>query len=338
MSTEITDEQLAADPQAFDTKLAGLYDAWQKATDARERAWGQVHEAAGDRKEYVSRVRAWRRTYAEVEETVRSMAKHDVPLPLSMDRRLTAGGLLVQVADAEKLLTRAALAVHSMEAIYRTAPWQRFFPCTNRDGHIHDSLRGCSTVRWDTPMAWRPDLSGLAVEDAVQMPPKGLGPALCSVCFPAAPVEQRSMTLGQVKDELTRAEREAAKLARQAVKDAKQLSGDEPFRTAGQFSDRVTTVAACKELIRKAIEAEVELEWISLPEREQDMNADAAQLARMRQNRADRLAELQQDAGRAASVLTRREAGHEGWGATAAAITKMQQNKYKSARREWGLA
>lgn len=330
-----TDEQLAADPQAFDARLAALYEAWQQASDARDRAWAQIHTAAGDSRDYRGRSsRAWGRTHSEVEQTVRQMARHNEPLPARMGSRQTAGDLLLAEIEAESALASAMLAVQAMEAIYRKAPWQRFFPCTNSDGHIHATYRDCSSVGWDTPMAWRPDLSGLTVDAAVAK----LGPALCSICFPLAPVEQKSMTLGQVEKERTRGEREIAAIARMAAKAAKQLTTAEQFRTAGQHSERITTVAACKELIRKEIEAEVELEWINKPEREAEMQATPDVIARMRQNRADRLAELQQDAGRAASVLTGRETEHEGWGATAAAITKMQQNKYKSARKEWGLS
>jgi hypothetical protein len=335
-----TDEQLAADPHAFDEKLAGLYDAWAKATAARDRAWEQIHTAAGDHRDYRGRSsRAWGRTHTEVEQTVRQMAAHSVPLPASMGFRQTPGDLLVALRDADASLAQAALAVHEMEAIYARPEnrWQRFFPCTNSDGHIHDSYRGCPSVRWDTPMAWRPDLSGLTVEEAVQMPPKGLGPALCSICFPLAPVELKSMTTGQVEKERTRAEREAAKAVRELAKAAKQLAGDEQFRTEGRFGETVTTVARCKEIIRQAIDEEVQLEYYSRPGAEQEWQGDSESFARVRGNVADRLAELQRDAGRAAAVLTGREAAHEGWGATQAAITKMQQNKYKSARKEWGL-
>jgi hypothetical protein len=330
-----TDQQLADDPQAFDARLAGKYAAWEKATAALQRAYGQIHDAAGDRKEYHGRDLVWRRTHAEVEGTVRQMATHGEPLPVRMGSRQTPGDLLAALRDAEAALTDAAVAVQKMEAIYRRPfnRWQRFFPCTNRDGHIHASYRNCPTVRWDTAMAWRPDLSGKTVDEAVA----DLGPALCSVCFPAAPVEQKSMTLGQVADERTKGERDAARAARQAAKDAKTLTLDEEFRTEGSH-DLVTTVARCKELIRQAIEAEVELEWINLPERENAQGMDADTLARMRQNRADSVLAAQRDAGRASAVLQARETRHQGWGATQAEITKMQQNKYKNARKEWGLA
>jgi hypothetical protein len=334
----LTDEQLAESPRVFDAVLAARYGDWEQASTARDRAWEQIHTAAGDRRDYRGRSsRAWGRTHSEVEQTVRQMAAHNVPLPALMGSRQAPGDLLVALRDAEAALSRAMLAVQEMEVIYRRAPWTRYFPCENRDGHIHSSYRDCPTVRWDTAMAWRPDLSGLTVEHAVQMPPVGLGPALCTVCFPAAPVEYKSSTLGQVADELTRAEREAARAARQAVKDAKQLTEDEQFRTEGRYGETVTTVARCKEIIRQAIDEEVQLEYYSRPGAEQEWQGDSESFARVRGNVADRLAQLQRDAGRAAAVLTAREAAHEGWGATQAAITKMQQNKYKSARKEWGL-
>jgi hypothetical protein len=336
MSTEqtVTDEQLAADPQAFDAKLAGLYRAWEKATVARQRILDQIHEAAGDRKDrWAGGPQLWRRRHSEVEQAVRQMGT--MPLPLRMGYGRTAAQLLEQLHESDVELAITALAVEKMETIYRRAPWPRFFPCENRDGHIHSSYRSCPTVRWDTAMAWRPDLSGRTVEEAVA----DLGPALCSVCFAGAPVEHKRMTMGQVRDERTRAEREAAKAARQAVKDAKQLTEAERFRTTGQFSEWVITVAKCKELIRQAIEQEVELAYYDqVLAGSRSWAGDIAHARNVRRNVADRLAELQQNAGRAASVLTRREAEHEGWGATAAEITKMQQNKYRSARREWGLA
>jgi hypothetical protein len=251
VSTEptVTDEQLAADPQAFDARLALAYEAWEKATAGRERVRNEFHTAAGDRREWIGKRHLWRRTLAEVEQTVRQMAIAGEPLPASMGFRQTAGDLLVKQLEADAALTSAALAVHEMEAIYARPGnrWQRFFPCTNRDGHIHDSYRGCPTVRFDTPMAWRPDMSGLTVDEAVAT----LGPALCSVCFASAPVEQKSMTLGQVEQERTRAEREAARAARDEARFVKRLRPDETFRCD---HDPIETVAACLEVLRKEVE------------------------------------------------------------------------------------
>jgi hypothetical protein len=310
----VTDEELAASPQAFDARLAGKYGDWEKASTARDRAWDQIHAAAGDHRDYRGRSsRAWGRTHSEVEQTVRQMAAHNVPLPARMGSRQTPGDLLAALSDADGSLAQAMVAVARMETVYATAPWPRFFPCTNRDGHIHASYRDCPTVRWDTGMAWRPDLSGKTVDEAVA----DLGPALCSVCFPLAPVEQKRMTLGQVADERTKGERDAARAERQAVRDAKQLAGDEQFRTEGPHGELVTTVAACKDLIRAAIEAEVEAEWYATPAAAAKWQ-DAGRLAQVRANLAERVLAAQRNAGRAAAVLGARETAHPGWGATPA--------------------
>ena len=340
MSTETetmtTDQlaELAAHPHTFDDLLADRYRAWEQASRRRDGAGDRIHSVAGDRRE--GRQHLWRRTMGEVMQTARIMA--------------AAGESRLGIDPAQALdyydtttseMAVAMLAVTEMEDIYNRPRnrWQRFFPCTNRDGHIHASYRDCPTVSWTTPMAWRPDLSGLTVEEAVQMPPAGLGPALCSVCFPEAPVEQRSMTTGQVADELTRAERDAARAARELARAAKQLTEtetDEIGRTEYD-RDQVTTVARCKEIIRKAIEEEVQQEYYDRPGAFEAWQADRESFDRIRANIAGNLAKLQRDAGRCAAVLQARETAHPGWGADQAAITKIQQAKYKSARREWGL-
>jgi hypothetical protein len=153
------------------------------------------------------------------------------------------------------------------------------------------------------------------------------------VCFPDAPVSLHTYTSRKSQDERDR--RAAEKDARAAVKAAKTLTEAEQFKTTGRFPERITTVAACKELIRKAVEAEVELEWINRPERE--ARADADMLIRMRSNRYDALGEAISNARQAMTVLIDREQAHEGWGATAADIDAMMARKDKSARKEWGL-
>jgi hypothetical protein len=62
--------------------------------------------------------------------------------------------------------------------------WSRFFLVTSSAGHIHSSM-SCSTCRPTTAYGWMPELSGKSEEEAVST----LGPALCSVCFPSAPVD-----------------------------------------------------------------------------------------------------------------------------------------------------
>lgn len=69
--------------------------------------------------------------------------------------------------------------------------WSRFF--TVPGGHIHSSMN-CSTCNKNglaTQFTWNPELSGLSEKDAVKL----LGPSLCTVCFPSAPVRYKQHPL-----------------------------------------------------------------------------------------------------------------------------------------------
>lgn len=99
------------------------------------------------------------------------------------------GDAVKAYAEAEAKLEEARLAVRECEEDYRSRPWARYWLVTTSDGHVHAST-GCCTCnkgREPTGFALVPYLSGRPVEDAVA----DLGPALCSVCFPAAPVEAK---------------------------------------------------------------------------------------------------------------------------------------------------
>lgn len=92
-------------------------------------------------------------------------------------------------AEAEANLGEARLAVQECEEDYRSRPWARYWLVTTSDGHIHSSC-DCSTCnkgKEPTGFALVPYLSGKTAADAVA----DLGPALCSVCFPEAPVEAK---------------------------------------------------------------------------------------------------------------------------------------------------
>lgn len=241
MSTET-----AINPVEFDDQLQKLHEqAW--ATQAKLGSIRDLqHVAVGDRKSYVGKAHLWRRTAGEVLESLQIMARHDEPLPAGISRggERTPASLL---ADENALMIELAqilTAIGEMDAIYDRPEnrWNRYFRCMNTDGHIHSSLRGCSTVRWDTAMSWNTHLSGQPVEAAV----KDIGPTLCSVCFPLAPVEWR-----QKKSDVERAAREAAKAAAAEAKFIKRLRPDEVFRCDSSW---VETVAACLEVLRKEVE------------------------------------------------------------------------------------
>ena len=72
-----------------------------------------------------------------------------------------------------------------------------------------------------------------------------LGPTLCSVCFPAAPVELR-----RKRSDVEREAREAEKAAKAEAKFIKNLRPEEQFRVDGE---RITTVVGCEDVIRKEV-------------------------------------------------------------------------------------
>lgn len=84
--------------------------------------------------------------------------------------------LLAKIEDLDEQMA-------PLEAVYAENRWSRFFLVTSSPGHIHSSMY-CSTCRFTTTYGWLPQLSGESEETAVAEH----GPALCSVCFPSAPV------------------------------------------------------------------------------------------------------------------------------------------------------
>jgi hypothetical protein len=237
------------DPVQFDTRLFALYQEHANLEGQLASLYEhKIHPMAGDRKESLGfgRGRRWRLSDEEAAEVV-------THLHAAGDQRVPQLGVTPgQVLEREALLSNAARElwdqISALEYVYQQDPWTRWFPCLNADGHVHSTLRGCPTVRPGTQMGWATELSGTPVETAIQMPPAGLGPRLCSVCFPDAPVEHcRSLR------DITRAEREAEKAARAEAKFAKSLRDSERFRDYDGTS-WVTTVAGCKKALRDEVE------------------------------------------------------------------------------------
>lgn len=75
----------------------------------------------------------------------------------------------------------------AIDSEYRLRKWSRFYLVTSSSGHIHSSTYCCTCNKGSrrTTFALLPELSGKDEKAAVDK----LGPALCSVCFPSAPVE-----------------------------------------------------------------------------------------------------------------------------------------------------
>lgn len=322
MTTTPELHELAKDPQAFDSTLAGLTDRMGDRMRAVATLIEKLHALAGDSKAYRNtRVRVWGLSDLEVEREAQRKAAHG---------DLVAASLLAQRAGEQAILDAVNYEIANMNAVYNMAAnrWTRFYPSvTKSQPHIHRSL-SCRTLHHTTVMTWAPELSGRTDAEAVEE----LDEALCSVCFPDAPVALHNYVSRKSQEAV--AEREAEKDARAAAKAAKQLTEDEQFRTH-YGNDRVTTVAGLKELVRKAIEEAVALEAYSSAKFAADWTGDSSQLANLLRNVTDNLGRMQADAVAAERILVAREDAHEGHGATAQDIAKMRANKVKAARREW---
>ena len=165
----------------FDTALAALYGNLALINGSRERLIAKAHRLAGDKRDSW-RGNAWGLSHAEAIETVNDMAAGANRMDLSVGAQ--PGELLADLAAVDADAQAKRDEIKAMDDIYRQAPWSRFILCLSNGGHIHNEM-GCSTLRYDTAVEWHPELSGLTVDAAVAK----LGPILCCVCFPAAPVE-----------------------------------------------------------------------------------------------------------------------------------------------------
>lgn len=308
----------ASTPREIDTRLAELYDAASRAEQAKNLAENQIHSVAGDKRVVLQGRRVWRRTLSEVLRDAKGLAA-------SGDYH--AHHAAQAVANLDAALARQAelgLEILGLTAFYEARRWNRYFLVTNANGHVHRGTN-CSTCWATTEYAWLPELADCDEDEMIAE----FGEKACTVCFPDAPANPHFSSPGRRDREALDA-RAAEKAARQAVKDAKRLASDEVFRASS--GDRVETVAALKDLIRKPVETDAELAWYKAGKHNWD---DTEAAARVIRNLTDILAGQQADAELAASLLLTREARHEGWGATQAQIDKIVASKTKSAARAW---
>jgi hypothetical protein len=96
---------------------------------------------------------------------------------------------LAEIDAADEAQGLAVAACRETEDEYDRRPWARYWLVTSSDGHIHSSRHCCTCNKGKSPtrFALAAYLSGKPVSEAVA----DLGPALCSVCFPEAPVESK---------------------------------------------------------------------------------------------------------------------------------------------------
>jgi hypothetical protein len=211
------------DPQTHDTKLAALYFDLARMQQQAKVLQNRIVHSAG----VVTRLwgaetkRGW-----GSEDQYHSFDEAVVILSQREDRDSS-----IELAEYEQttaIIEATEEAIEIAESEY--TGWSRFFLVTSSQGHIHSSLR-CSSCRQSTTYGWLPELSGKTEAETVKIH----GPALCTVCFPSAPVEDtgykitasRAQELAWSPDReekiADRARREEEKTAKKAKKAANAL-------------------------------------------------------------------------------------------------------------------
>jgi hypothetical protein len=183
-----------ATPPDIDAHFADLAAREWKIEERIDYAIAEAHRAIGERSRHVSRNRVeWPTTSEEALTKARELAAtgpEDKPWTMDSARKA------VEKYDAAMLdLYGLRKEREPLSAEWRRrGGWSRFYEVDNNNGHIHQST-SCQTCNRNgsrTRFGWHPELSGLTEVDAVA----ALGPILCSVCFPSAPV---AWTLGREK-------------------------------------------------------------------------------------------------------------------------------------------
>lgn len=307
-------------PAAIDTRIGELMIEAQRAAAAVTTTRDAIHRAAGDTMKRIAgpgSAQGWTMSLAD--------AKAAIP---------TERLLPLLTAETEAIVKRTDLQgqIKALDAIYRAHRWTRYYFCTNTNGHIHSDERACSTLRPTTQMAWHPELSGLTGAEVVAQ----VGPAMCTVCYPDAPVEHTSSDLTAIERAARRPALDARKAEIAAKKARTQLDPaySEPFRTS-HGHERIETVNACQKVIRDAADQQAEVEFYITRTFAQSGWKDEASFAQFLANIRRSLAEQHADAEVATAILANREARHEGYGMTAEAIEAMRDRKLAASRKAW---
>lgn len=175
-----------ATPTEIDTQLQELYLREMKADQGLAAANARLHRALNERTQYQGRRQVWPTSDADALAACRAKVADpeykEVPWGTSPAKALAA----YDAATAELAAATAAQEPYHAE-FTRRGGWSRFFTVQQHNGHIHSGMN-CSTCNRNgskTSFGWNPELSGLTEAEAVAK----LGPNLCTVCFPTAPVE-----------------------------------------------------------------------------------------------------------------------------------------------------
>lgn len=242
---DTTTDTLHAIAVRTDTALADIYEAQLRNRSNTAHAYDTIRHQAGQRRTYGTRNPDWSGSLSDALDKVREVAASDAVSYIVNDAR-KALQRLEELGDENITLNAAEDALQAVYASH--GGWSRFFLVKNNNGHIHSTMN-CSTCRFDTEFGWLPALSGLTEAEAVA----AHGSILCTICYPSAPVEWTNGENKAVTE--AKAERAAAKAARDAAKRAKAIREDgEPIYVVtsrydaerGRRGDRIETIAAAK--------------------------------------------------------------------------------------------
>lgn len=196
-------------PVEFDTALAEIHFSRDKAERDLNVALTILHRTMGHRR--ASRSEQWclndiatgkfiryiddRETIVSAVDMVDAANKTELsPETAWKFKQLSKD--LDAVLNASLALAEIELDIQKRDAVFLArGGWARYFSTKGTNAHTHTSMH-CSTCnkgKNPTEFGWNPQLSGMSEEEAV----KALGPIMCTVCYPSAPVE---WTNGEVID------------------------------------------------------------------------------------------------------------------------------------------
>lgn len=231
-----------ATPLEIDTKLAELHTEAANLDQWVASAAMGIYHTAGARRQYQwngrSKVASFDMTFDEA----------TTKLSLLTTNHDEAGYRIREAAEALAKFDAVQAAFEGKQAEIREVQklytgWSRFFLVTSSTGHIHSSMH-CSTCRMTTTFGWLPQLSGKTEADAVET----CGPALCSVCFPSAPLDHQAQKLTKTQVKAILAGETVTQKPKQAVcaGSGRYLNRDLPHRT-GYYSGNWATCEVCHE-------------------------------------------------------------------------------------------
>ncbi len=224
------------DPQAHDTKLAALYFELEKTRRTESHQRERIIHSAGEvaRRFGKDTKRGWGSEvdYHSFDEAIVILSQRE-------DRDSSIA--LAEYEQTTSLIEATEEAIEVAESEY--TGWSRFFLVTSSQGHIHRDMR-CTSCYQTTTYGWLPELSGKSESEAVAVH----GPALCTVCFPSAPVEDTGFKITQTRaQELAwspdREEKIAQREAREIAKaDAKVKKTARALKTAESLAHKMNSL------------------------------------------------------------------------------------------------